>query len=100
MLQDGVKFPTNIKTKSNISGDKLGGFRPKGTGVGAGDTSSHCEALGVDRYDPDGKIDSYLLAHPEKLKECGIYIESPEFTEGWSHWTIRPPKSGNRIFKP
>ena len=99
-LQDGVKFPVNIKTKSNISGEMYGGFRPLGSGVGAGDSSSHCTGEGVDRFDPDGKIDEWCLKNPEKLKLCGIYIEHPSVTKGWSHWTIRAPKSGNRYFYP
>ena len=103
MLQDKVKMPTNIKTKSQISGDKLGGFRPKGNGIGAGDGSSHCEALGVDRYDPSSSIDDWCMANSGKggkLEQCGIYLEHPSKTEGWSHWTIRPPASGKRVFMP
>lgn len=99
-LQDGIKFPTNVKTGSNISGEGLGGLRPKGTGVGAGDGSSHCEGLGVDRFDPDGKIGQWCMKNQDKLKLCGIYIEHPSATPTWSHWTIRKPRSGRIVFYP
>ena len=96
---DGVKFPDNPKTGNGVSGDTLGGFRPKVCSTGAGN-SSHKEGKGVDRYDPLGHIDAWCMANQDKLAECGIYIEHPSKTEGWSHWTTRRPNSGNRVFMP
>jgi len=100
MLADGIKMPINPKTKNQISGDKLGGFRPKGTGVGAGDGSSHCEALGVDRFDPLQEQGKWCRANFKKLEECGLYMEHLDATPTWLHLTIRAPKSGRREFKP
>lgn len=99
LVERGIKFPINPTTHSEVSGATYGGFRPKGCPVGK-NTSAHTEGLAVDRYDPLDKIDDYLLAHPELLEECGVYIEHPAKTTGWSHWTIRAPKSGKRIFYP
>ena len=96
---DGVVFKINPKTKSQISGETLGGFRPQSSKVGA-PKSSHKEGLAVDLYDPDGAIDSWCMVNFEKMAECGIYIEHPSKTIGWSHWTIKRPGSGNRVFFP
>ena len=96
---NGVVFPDNPKTGNGISGDTLGGFRPKVCSTGAG-KSSHKEGLAVDRYDPNGKIDSWCMVNQPKLVECGIYIEHPTKTIGWSHWTIKAPGSKNRVFFP
>lgn len=96
---DGVEFPDNPKTGSGISGSAYGGFRPKVCQVGAG-KSSHKEGLAVDRYDPHELIDKWCVANLDKLEECGIYLEHPSKTGGWSHWTIRAPNSGRRVFIP
>jgi len=96
---DGVVFPINPATNSEVSGATYGGFRPMSCTQGALH-SSHKEALAVDRYDPDGEIDSWCMNNLEQLERCGIYIEHPDSTPGWSHWTIKPPGSGNRVFRP
>ncbi|MES2415089.1 MAG: hypothetical protein V4614_14880 [Pseudomonadota bacterium] len=98
-VADGVEFPENPVTKSGVSGQTFGGFRPQDCPQGA-PNSSHKEGQAVDRYDPGNKIDDWCLANLEKLVECGIYIEHPTATVGWSHWTIRAPKSGRRVFYP
>ena len=98
----GVKFKINPATGSLISGTLFGGFRPQSCSIGA-PTSAHKAGLAVDLYDPNGKIDSWCVANSamgDALEACGIYLEHPAHTLGWSHWTIRPPKSKNRIFIP
>lgn len=96
---DCVQFRQNPTTHSQISGSQYGGFRPQEYALGAAH-SAHKEGLAVDIYDPDGKIDAWCMANQEKLKQCGIYIEHPYATLSWSHWTIRPPASGNTVFYP
>lgn len=98
-LADGVEFPDNPATGSGVSGLTYGGFRPQDCPQGA-PHSSHKEGLAVDRYDPAGAIDQWCLDHLDDLEACGIYIESPKHTPRWSHWQIRAPKSGNRVFIP
>lgn len=106
-IADGVVFPEHPRSLSkmhwgdvsDISGDGYGGFRPQDCPIGA-PNSSHKEAEGVDRYDPGGHIDEWCMANKHRLRECGIYIEHPDATIGWSHWTIRPPRSGNIVFYP
>jgi hypothetical protein len=98
-VMDGVEFPTNPATDSGVSGQQYGGFRPQDCTEGAMH-SSHKEGLAVDRYDPTNAIDNWCMANLDKLEQCGIYIEAPEATWHWSHWTIKPPGSGHRVFIP
>lgn len=99
MRADGVEFPDNPHTKSGVSGKTFGGFRPQDCPQGASN-SSHKTGEGLDRYDPVGRIDAWCMAHQDRLAAHGIYIEHPDATPGWSHWTTRAPKSGNRVFRP
>lgn len=99
MVAEGVVFVTNPKTGSEVSGALYGGFRPQSCPQGA-PHSAHKEGLAVDRYDPLGHIDAWLMAHPDALERHGIYIEHPDHTPGWSHWSIRAPRSGKHIFYP
>ena len=99
MANDGVTFPDNPRTKNGISGDAYGGFRPQNCPIGASN-SAHKTGEAVDRYDHNGKIDQWCVSHQERLAFHGIYLEHPSATQGWSHWTKRAPKSGNRVFSP
>ena len=99
MEKDGVKFPINPSTKSQISGSLYGGLRPASATVGAA-KSAHKLGLAVDIYDPHEEIDNWLMSHQPLLTALGIYIEHPSATKGWSHWSIKAPKSGNHVFYP
>jgi hypothetical protein len=99
MIKDGVKFPTNPKTKNGISGETFGGFRPQDCPIGA-PGSSHKEGMAVDRYDPTGNLDAWCMAHQDRLEFYDLYMENPKATPHWSHWTTRRPGSGNRVFMP
>jgi len=99
MARGGVTFPDSPRTKSGVSGSTFGGFRPQDCPIGA-PNSAHKEGLAVDRYDPFGKIDEWCMAHPSRLEHHGIYIEHPSATPGWSHWSTKAPRSGNRVFYP
>lgn len=99
MVADGVEFPDNPVTKNGISGKTFGGFRPQSCTQGA-PNSAHKEGQAVDRYDPKGEIDKWLMEHQSRLAHHDLYIEHPSATSGWSHWGTRAPKSGNRVFYP
>jgi hypothetical protein len=99
MLAGGVVFPTNPNTNSQVSGQTFGGFRPQSCPQGAPD-SAHKEGKAVDRYDPHGEIDAWCMKNEDRLVANGIYIEHPDKTQGWSHWSTRSPKSGRHIFWP
>lgn len=96
---DNVDFPINSETNSQVSGDHYGGFRPQDCPIGA-PKSAHKQGLAVDIYDPQGEIDSWCLENIGNLEMCGIYIESPTATHGWSHWSTRAPASGRHVFLP
>lgn len=98
----GIVFKNNPATFSQISGDQFGGFRPIGCPIGA-TNSAHKTGQAVDLFDPMGEIDAWCLKNAEEgglLQLHCIYIESPDFTPHWSHWSTRKPPSGNRVFRP
>ena len=99
MESDGIHFHLNPHTGTTISGETMGGFRPQTCPIGAPE-SAHKEGMAVDRYDWDGAIDAWIMAHQDALVECGIYIEAPDSTIGWSHWSTRKPASGHHVFIP
>lgn len=99
MARMGVRFPDNPKTKNGVSGDTFGGFRPQSCPVGA-PNSRHKQGQAVDRYDPQGEIDAWCLAHLDRLEAHGIWIEHPDDTPTWSHWQCVGVPSGNRVFRP
>ena len=99
MIEGSVEFPDNPNTKCGIAGTTMGGFRPQSATAGA-PKSAHKEGLAVDRYDPSGAIDTWLMNNPAILESFGIYIEHPVCTKGWSHWSIQSPPSGHHVFYP
>ena len=99
MVKEGVNFKINPVTKSNISGIRWGGYRTPECTEGA-PKSNHRIGGAVDWYDPDGEIDAWLSLHPIALYDHGIFIEHPDKTPGWSHWSNMQPKSGKHIFYP
>lgn len=105
MEADGVVFLVNPKTGDCVGGQLhgYGGFRPQDCPQmkpqGALH-SNHKEGLAVDNYDPDNAIDDYLMAHQSLLEDYGIYIEHPDSTPTWSHWSIKAPGSGHHVFYP
>lgn len=101
-IDEGMEFPINPKTKSQVAGDTNGGFRPQDCTVGA-PLSAHKICQAVDIYDPKGEIDDWLTnskAAREAMKELDMYFEDKSVTVGWSHWSIKNPPSGRRFFFP
>ena len=99
--KDGIQVPVNPKTKSQISGDANGGFRPQDCAVGA-PNSNHKQGLAVDLYDPKGEIDAWVT-NPANLKyilAIDLYFEDKSVTPSWCHVQIVSPKSGRRWFLP
>lgn len=66
--------------------------------------SSHLYGCAVDIADPNGFLADWLECNPDKLVECGLWMEDPKSTHGkngnWTHLQSYAPKSMNRIFKP
>lgn len=62
--------------------------------------SSHLYGCAVDIADSDGKIAEWCMRNKAKLVECGLWMESPKYTEGWLHLQSYAPKSFTRMFVP
>lgn len=93
----GGKLEFNQKTKSYISGDKFGGFRPQDCPIGAPQSAHKC-AQAVDIYDPDEKLDKWI--NDAVLEKFDLYREAPQATLGWLHVSTKRPNSGKRTFLP
>lgn len=78
------------------------GYRPGyyNRKAGGAPGSAHETCLATDFKDESGILDAYCLANLDILEECNLYLEDPKNTPGWCHLTIRPPKSGHRVFLP
>jgi len=98
-VANGGELEINPKSKSNISGEVYGGFRPLDCPIGA-KNSSHKLAMAVDVYDPFNCIDIWLDKHPEMLVKHNLYREHPSATRNWAHLATKSPKSGKRTFLP
>ena len=99
MLKDGIELPDNPITHSGVSGETFGGFRPQSCPIGA-PHSNHKEGRARDRYDPTNAIDSWCMAHQDRLQAQGLWMEHPDATPHWNHLQSVPPKSGHIVFYP
>lgn len=96
-MADSVVLQLNPRTKTNVSGKGLGGFRPQDCTEGAVH-SAHKEGRAVDVYDPDNHLDHWLTN--ARLKARDLYRENPDATLTWCHLQDRVPGSGRRTFMP
>lgn len=78
------------------------GYRPGhyNTDAGGAQNSAHSTCQAIDFFDLDGAMDMYCLANLPILKRCGLYLEAPTSTIGWTHVSSRRPASGARVFIP
>lgn len=79
------------------------GWRPKFHNAiipNAAPNSKHISGQAIDIADPEGALDDYLMAHPQRLLDHDLYMEHPLATKGWCHLQNVPPRSGNRVFIP
>lgn len=79
------------------------GWRPQSVNdatANAAKTSKHLTAEACDILDPDRKLAQWCVNNPNKLAECGVWMEDPRWTPTWAHLQCVPPKSGKRIYIP
>lgn len=57
------------------------------------------EGLSINLYDPDSEIDNWLIEHQTKLEANGLFLEHPEHTPNYSHWTTSSAFGDSLIFK-
>jgi hypothetical protein len=86
-----------IKDFKLTSGYRPGSFNKVAGGAAR---SGHISCEAIDIADPDGSIDLLIMNNLNVLEECGLYLEHPDATPGWSHLQTRQPLSGNRVFRP
>jgi hypothetical protein len=68
--------------------------------IGGAKSSLHAQCLAVDIRDLDGSLDQYCIDNQHILQHCGLYIEHPYYTKGWTHFQVEPPLSQKLIFIP
>lgn len=76
------------------------GYRPGRYNVQAGGApnSAHLTCEACDFADPEGLLDEFCSKNTKLLDSCGLWLEHPDSTPGWTHLDIRARK--NRIFRP
>ncbi len=62
--------------------------------------SKHLSGNACDILDRDGSLAKWCLHNEALLERIGLWCEDPEFTKGWVHFQIMPPRSGKRFFIP
>lgn len=70
----------------------------------AAPNSLHITGQAIDIADPDGLLAAWCKIPDHKFifEVCGLWLEDPAYTPDHAHvhFQSRPPRSGNRIFKP
>jgi hypothetical protein len=62
--------------------------------------SPHISGAACDLYDPHNALDAWCVAHAGVLGELELWLEHPDYTEGWCHVQIVAPRCGSRVFRP
>ena len=93
----GVDLRINPRTKTYVSGEQYGGFRPQSCPQGASD-SAHKVGMAVDIFDPANDLDNYVT--DAILTAHDLYREAPASTDKWCHLSTRAPGSKKRTFQP
>lgn len=82
------------------------GFRrSKDTPKNGAKKSHHLIGAAIDLDDDDaGTLWKWTLANLKLMQEIGLWMEDPRWTHGkvgtWMHFSIFPPGSNKRIFRP
>jgi hypothetical protein len=79
------------------------GWRPAAVNsklANAGKKSNHMLGLACDFKDADGQLKDWVIANLKLMADLGVYIEDFNYTKGWVHFQIVPPKSKKRVFIP
>ena len=79
------------------------GWRPKAVNDAtnnAATSSRHLTAQACDLADPDRALARWCLDHLDDLKEIGLWMEDPRWTQDWVHFQIVPPGSGKLVYIP
>lgn len=93
-----------VQLKPGQWGMVRSGWRPpdiNGATKGASKTSLHMQCLAVDLEDVDGSLGRWCMANADSvLRDLALWLEHKDATPTWTHVQLKPPGSGNRIFRP
>jgi Peptidase M15 len=100
-----------VQLKPGQWGMVRSGWRPPAINAstqGASKTSYHMQCLAVDLEDVDRSLGKWCKANAQTvLKDLALWLEDPDFTppkgdtrRAWCHVQLKPPGSGNRVFRP
>lgn len=92
-----------VRTKYGKPMHVSSGWRPVAVNSklsNAGKKSNHTLGLACDFKDSDGKLKDWVIENLKWLASIGLYFEDFNYTKGWVHMQIVPPKSKRRIFVP
>lgn len=62
--------------------------------------SKHLAGAACDVLDRSKELGEWCLNNEDILRRIGLWCEHPDYTAGWVHFQIMPPKSGKRFFIP
>lgn len=82
--------------------DFTSGYRPAAINAkvqGAAPKSNHQYGCAVDVADADGAFDKWCYENTSILAICGLWLEHPDSTNGWTHLQCVPPRSRARVFR-
>ena len=71
------------------------GYRPPSINadVGGSKRSAHLLCMAVDFKDENGDFANWCLANMDIIEEAGLYMESPDYTNGWVHLQSRATRN-------
>jgi uncharacterized protein YcbK (DUF882 family) len=111
-----AEFPLNLELEANLAkllealnrfraiyGKPMrvtSGYRPGHYNKAAGGSqkSTHLSCEACDFADPDGSLDKFCMENQQLLADCGLWLEHPDSTPGWTHLDTRV--RNNRVFRP
>lgn len=98
---DGIEFERNPNTRTLISGNGNGGFRPQRCPIGApGSAHKHAEAGDIAEV-LGRRFARWCLQNRDRMIAAGIRaMERPQWTPTWVHLQTRPVRSGAFFFIP
>lgn len=92
-----------VQLKPGQWGMVRSGWRPPAINAAtanASKTSLHMQCLAVDLEDVDRSLARWCFANQNVLKDLALWLEHPDATPTWAHVQLKPPGSGNRVFRP
>ncbi len=93
-----------VQLKPGQWGMVRSGWRPPDSNAGtkgASKTSLHMQCLAVDLEDVSGTLGKWCMANADTvLRDLALWLEHKDATPTWTHVQLKPPGSGNRVFRP